>query len=420
MRSDSKNLVVGTTPDYIDLIRGFSSGNTIFITESVLRLSASEPCPVPWEELLSDFQSPEIVFTELKAHLDKYNFSVLGVTAFDCESLSTASFIAEKLGLPFVSSQAVENCRDKLVSKQLWRAVGLKTPESEIISSEDDAQRFFRRVKNKIVLKPKTGAGSELVFLCSNERAAAEFYKLIKEGLKDRKSRLYNSNAADQIVGEEFIEGSEFSADFTVSGDNIEIIRLTRKIKREAPDFGITGAYLLLNAPPPDISLTLLKHYFLRSCQSLGITRAICMIDFFVCNGDVILLETAPRPGGDCLPFLLEKAAKVNILKAALDFSTGAKVSFRDPCGMKPHLGIRIIADKAGILEGIDISLLMEEEEIVEIRINKKTGSVIRLPPEDYDSRILGHVIVERKKTILPELQVKETLNKMRFKIAGD
>lgn len=418
MLYDSKRLVVGTTPDYIDIIRRFSGGGTVFITEPELRVNASEPCPDDWEEVLSGFQDPETVFCNLAIHLKKYNISVSGVTAFDCESLLTASFIAEKLKLPFTSAASIKNSRDKFISKKLWKASGIKTPETEIINSPDEALCFFRNIKNKCVIKPKTGTGSELMFLCAGEAEISTSYDIIARELEARKNdRLYNMENGNQIIIEEFIEAPEYSADFTVNGDRIEIIRLTRKIKRPAPVFGITTAYLLLNAPPPGINTLQLKQIFLESCKALEINNAICMMDFFVKDEDIFLLETAPRPGGDCIPFLMEKITGLNILKETLNFSANPRISFGNFSEMESCLGIRIIADRAGILEDIDTSLLEKEKNIKTVFISRKTGSEILMPPDDYDLWILGYIIAEREKTISPEQQVNEILNKIHCKI---
>lgn len=419
MSSEPKILVVGTTPDYIDIIRCFSGDSVVFITEPELRANASEPSPADWEEVLSGLSDPETVFSNLEVHLEKHNLFIAGVTAFDCESLLVASFIAGKLKLPFSSADSIKNCRDKFISKKLWKAAAIKTPETEIVNSLEDALSFFRKMKSKCVMKPKTGTGSELTFLCAAEADTAKAYDTICLGLAARKNdRLYNTEKDGQILIEEFIEATEYSADFTVNGDKIEIIRLTRKIRQTSSVFGITAAYLLLDAPPPAIDTIHLQDVFLRSCKTLGITNAICMMDFFIKGKEIFLLETAPRPGGDCIPFLLEKTSGLNMLKAALDFSVNPGISFGSFSGTGAYLGIRIIADRAGIFETVDVSPLENEKCVKNISISRKKGSEILLPPEDYDSWILGYIIAECTNAEAPEQQVKELLGKIHCKIS--
>jgi hypothetical protein len=46
-------------------------------------------------------------------------------------------------------------------------------------------------------------------------------------------------------------------------------------------------------------------------------------------------------------------------------------------------------------------------------------GSEILLPPKDYDSWVLGHVIAGREMSLSPERQVEETLSRINCKIAS-
>ncbi|MBI9091692.1 MAG: hypothetical protein JEZ12_20985 [Desulfobacterium sp.] len=44
------------------------------------------------------------------------------------------------------------------------------------------------------------------------------------------------------------------------------------------------------------------------------------MVDFIIRNHQPVLIEMPPRPGGDCLPFLLLEAVDLDIIRLALDF----------------------------------------------------------------------------------------------------
>ena len=36
------------------------------------------------------------------------------------------------------------------------------------------------------------------------------------------------------------------------------------------------------------------------AAQAVGLTRALCMVDFILQANELVFLEIAPRPGGDC------------------------------------------------------------------------------------------------------------------------
>jgi len=54
---EPKVLVVGTTADYIDWIQKSCPGRALFLTEPGVRRQAEEPCPLPGEEILSNFHT---------------------------------------------------------------------------------------------------------------------------------------------------------------------------------------------------------------------------------------------------------------------------------------------------------------------------------------------------------------------------
>jgi hypothetical protein len=73
-------------------------------------------------------------------------------------------------------------------------------------------------------------------------------------------------------------------------------------------------------------------------------------------------------------------------------------------------VAIRIHAKEEGILENIDCRRLMEDPRIKSIHLTKKPGHRIQLPPKDYDSWLLGHVIISRLDQDSPEQEALAVL----------
>ena len=167
--SNRRVLVVGTTADYIDIINRRFPQRAIFITDVNERARATEPSPSSEDELLCDLSQPEQIVASLRRHLNQWRMELSGITCFDCESMLAAAFIAHSFGLSYPSTEAVTACRDKYVCKQVWRQAGLPCPDVELVHNASDAVSFLHRINGPAVLKPLTGSGSELIFLCSTE-----------------------------------------------------------------------------------------------------------------------------------------------------------------------------------------------------------------------------------------------------------
>jgi biotin carboxylase len=156
---------------------------------------------------------------------------------------------------------------------------------------------------------------------------------------------------------------------------------------------GTTLAYVLPAELPPAIGIESFRIQLRDAAQSLGLERAICMLDFMVRDGKAVMIEIAPRPGGDCLPPLILKSCGFDILGCALDFAERRPVTVPAPSRWKHLVGLRLFAAKPGVIRKLDDSPLRADNRVLECYLKRGPGHRVVLPPEDYDSRLLGHVI---------------------------
>ena len=416
MPSNTRVLVVGTTSDYIDWIRNSSPQGALFITEPDVRAKARESCPAPGEEILCNLSDFRLAHRMLRTHLHAEGLQLVGVACFDCESMELAAFLAREFGLSYPSVQAVKNCRDKYLSKTLWQMQGLNIPRVKQIRSAGEAVDFFRELEGACVLKPLSGSGSELIFGCEDARTCEQRFHDIRHGLTQRReNRLYKSFFGDDpvILAEALVEGDEYSCDFGFENGKVNVIRLTRKILSTGGPFGTTLAYLLAAELPAAMDEGVFLQTLAQSAEALGIARAICMLDFIVQKNQIVLLELAPRPGGDCLPFLLRRCWDLDILKLQLDFSQGRPLHLNKKPDACPCIGLRLHARAAGTLKKIDAGQLQQDKRVIEVHLKHRTGQRIKMPPKDYDSWILGHVIFNPDANSEPQAQCRELLEKL-------
>ncbi|MFH1155375.1 MAG: ATP-grasp domain-containing protein [Pseudomonadota bacterium] len=411
MPDSRRTLVVGTTSDYIDWIRRSCPGKALFLTGPDVRKKAVERPPLPLEELLVPLSDPAAVLEILEAHLARTGLVPDGIACFDCECMGLAAFLADRFGLPYPSEQAISLCRDKYLSKLAWLEHQVPCPATAAITSLDEARGFVRAQGGPCVLKPLRGSGSELVFRVTDPASCDAAFLTIEQGLKVRKDHpLFRAGTADDpvMVAEAWVDGTEYSADFILEGDALTLIRIARKIRSSFGPFGTIQGYVIpgdiLEGEPTES----LAGILLRGAQALGLTRALCMVDFILGKTGPVLLEMTPRPGGDCLPHMLWKAAKVDILRMTLDFAARRPVWVHPSHLFAPHLGVRLHARSGGILRRIDTSRLEKDARVRDIHLIAKPGHVVTLPPADYDSWVLGHITVRPDPAIDLETQCRD------------
>jgi biotin carboxylase len=190
--------------------------------------------------------------------------------------------------------------------------------------------------------------------------------------------------------------------------DSVIVIRVAKKLRGDGLPFGTTVAYVVPAKLPIGVALETLTKRLREAAKALGLTRAICMVDFIVRKNEIVLLEMTPRIGGDCLPQLIRKCCGLDTIGLALDFAEGRECEIPHPERWKELVGIRLFATSSGTLGNVNSGGLLMDTRVKEIFIKRAPGHEIKLPPEDYDSWMLGHVILEPEPGVpLPE-QCKE------------
>jgi len=404
--SDRRVLVVGTTPDYIAYIHERYPGRALFLTDPSQRLGWTKTAPDRTSELVCYLADYEEVLNALQQHLQKTDQSLTGIACYDCEWLSLAAGLAQHFDLPFPTEESVRLTRDKYRTKKRWAEHGIRCPKVELIYTEQQAPGLIERLGPSVVLKPTTGAGSELTYRChDNDDLITAFWK-IKDGLTQRRHLpLYRLDSIDverrepdhPILAEEFVEGREYSADFIIDGNNLVLVRVAKKLGSDALPFGTTIAYVVPAELPAWLGREMLCERFLAAARALGLGRAICMVDFMVSDNELVLLELTPRIGGDCLPPLIRRSCGLDTIGLALDFAEGHGREIPQAHQWHEHIGLRLLSTRRGTLAGIDCGGLAEDLCVKEIFIKQAPGHEILIPPEDYDSWLLGHVIFESR-----------------------
>ncbi len=408
-------LVVGTTADYIAAIEQRYPGRALFLTDPAVRFAAAEPVPPAQTEILCGLDDATAVMVRLAEHLRRYDIELSGVMAYDCERMLLASHIAAQYGLPYPSADVIGQVRSKRRTKEAWTAAGIDCPRHALLYSQQDARTAVDQIGGPVVLKPLTGSGSELTFFCEDGYAAAQAYHTIHLGLTQRAATAMYANTdgaaldpALVCLAEEYVEGREYSCDMFIDGDSVQLIRVARKIPLAGSAFGVTAAYVVPARLPGWLTVESLSRQLAHAAHALGISRAICMVDFMVSKDRVRFLELTPRPGGDCLPPLIRAGSGLDMLGMALDAAEGATPTLPLPEAWTRLVGLRLFARRGGVIRRLNASAIERDTRVREIYLKRATGHRVVLPPDDYDSWQLGYVIFEPDETSDIDVQCDE------------
>jgi biotin carboxylase len=409
-------LVTGTTADYIQWIRSRCPDEALFITDPAVRQAASEPRPAPSEEVVCDLSDTAALVNAVTTHMETFSQTPEGIACFDCESMIPASRLASALRLPYAGETVILNCRDKLISKQAWQARDIPCPRVWPVHGIGDVVQHLKTVTSGLVLKPAWGSGSELVFQCGNRKEAETAWQAMTAGLEKRKENALFAHPDQLVLAEERICGPEYSADFILTDTGLTLIRVARKLVPAGMPFGTATGYEIPGILPPHLTVEALSSVLEKAARALGLEKGICMVDFVIKHNQPYLLEITPRPGGDCLPWLLDISGHLDILKLTLDVA-GNRPWDLSGVRFSPHMALRIHARKSGTLKAIHSRDLASEPRVKQIHLIRKPGHRIILPPDEYDSWLLGHVIFDTYGWNFPETRCSLLIRRLEIDI---
>ena len=399
-------IVVGTTPDYVGRIYRSYPEAAFFILDPRFK---ADPCLTDMDPsvlLFAPLDHFDEVLGSLQRQLSINLLSPRGIACFDCDSLILASHLAQHFGMPFPSTEAIIHARNKLESRRIWSESGVACPQAVLASDLWQSQVFFRSVRKNVVLKPVSGSGSELLFHCKDETEIEKSVQILEEELPRRRSnplfklipgttRAAPLDPCQSWIVEEYVPGPEFSCDFLLQDRDITILRETGKVKAPGQTFGSILAYTFPASYPEEFTVRNLSPVLIKASRALGFTWGHFMVDFIVQNGQPVILEMTPRPGGDSIPDLIEMATGSDLIGIYLDMVSGrGKNSTALPQPAESFASVHFYAPREGVISHLDVSQILSLPWVKGVVLKKNVGDKVNLPPHDYDNRLLGYCIV--------------------------
>ena len=108
------------------------------------------------------------------------------------------------------------------------------------------------------------------------------------------------------------------------------------------------------------------------------------------------------------------------MLGLALDFAEGKPIALPAAPRWVKLIGLRLMAKKCGIIKNIGDRALRADSRVKELHLKRRPGQRVALPPDDYDSRLLGHVIFKPATTQSIEDECTELESKLSVEIEGE
>lgn len=289
-----------------------------------------------------------------------------------------AARIADELNLPTNTRfKSMEYTRDKLKMRSLLKDNGIHNVDFTIVQSEEELSAFFNRHKGKVIIKPCRGGGGEGIHVIENEAqiAAAMAYT--------------DSFNRGNILAEQYIEGQEYSVETMSVDGKHEIVAITEKEISPAPYF-VEQAHV----QPAQVSESIrakIESQVIRLLALIEHNIGPAHTELKVCDGEVYIIETQLRIGGDQIWEMALGTTGVDLVRETLAAIAGLTPPQRN--ALHNAMAIRFFNFDNSSVSAIDAPDVVEQDDGL-IRLFVRQQNLPWQGPVRKSLDRLGYVLV--------------------------
>lgn len=247
--------------------------------------------------------------------------------------------VSEKLKLHSISYDTAIKATDKYEMIKAFKAHGVASPWFFTVNNLDELKGLESKLSYPCIMKPTDNAGSHGVVLAHNF-----------EGLLQSYDYSFTSARSGQVIIEEYLQGSEVSAEVMVVDGKVSILQITDKLTTGAPHFVEMG-----HSQPSRLPLetqNAIKDLAVKACTAVGIDQGPAHVEMMVTERGPVMIELGARMGGDNITTaLVPLSTGIDMVKATIEVALGNPPDIEPKC----HCGsaIRYLDAPEGIIASI-------------------------------------------------------------------
>lgn len=305
----------------------------------------------------------------LKIAMDK---QIDGIMSFAVDpGVLTASYVAEKMGLPGCPYKSVQILQNKVLFRNYLSENGFNVPKAKGYKTYSDALQEIELFNFPIIVKPTDSAGSKGVSRVDH----------VKD-LKDAFDFAFQNAILDKrVIIEEFIVQSGFSSDcdcFSIDNDLKYVSFSNQYFDPKAENPYTPSAYSwpsFIDAKHQEELVSELR----RLVKLLNLGTSIYNIETRVgTDGKPYIMEVSPRGGGNRLSEMLRYSTGTDLILNAVKAAIGEKVDRMDMPRYNGYWGEVILhSEKDGIFQSLHINESIRDNNVIEVDLWVNQGDKI-------------------------------------------
>ncbi|MER6692752.1 ATP-grasp domain-containing protein [Streptomyces minutiscleroticus] len=226
--------------------------------------------------------------------------------------------LAQQLGLPTSTPEAMTACRDKVLSRRLLAQHQVPSARSVLAADADAAVAHADLIGYPVVVKPQSLAGSAGVMWAHNRDQVRKAYEQAGRAAAAGQQQY----GTPGVIVEEALIGSEISVETAVlAPGRTRILAVTRKLPAPANTTQEYGH--CVDAMDPLLQDEDLHQVISAAVDALGVSTGVLCIEVMLTASGPRIVEVNGRLGGDLLQLLVKRALGIDLAQVAAALATG-------------------------------------------------------------------------------------------------
>lgn len=358
-----------------------------------------------------DLNNEDLVVEKAYELLENYDIET--VFSINEYRVPLAAKVARAIGKDkrYLSYEAAVNCRNKKLTRKILNDKNISPVQCSLVRSVDEAMAVIQTFSFPVIVKPSNDSGSNLVLRCHN------LYDLryAISSIRHNKSNWAGQSYDTDILIEEFIGGQEYSVESCTIGGKTTIIGITEKLTTES-NLSIETGQNFPAVLSEETKLEMCK-VVTDAIEVLGIDYASTHTEVKLTTKGTKIIEVNCRPGHDRIHIIVEAVTGYNLRELSLHIALGG--TFEDAPRYESQAQTAssrfLVAERDGIVNLSDVSLISSNPQIKEFEISLKCGDKIKQTTCNY--KRYGHFVVLGTKDNDSKDIAEEILEKLDFKI---
>lgn len=378
------------------IIRALKNFQVVFLTANPEKYKFLEKLLI--HPVLLDTTNVDLIIEYLK-----FIPNLIGVISTSDSYAYQAAKVSQYFCLPGSNPQSILNCSNKLAFCNILNSTNLKKINSKFIGSADnyDNENLLQDFIFPVIVKPNVGTGSIGVKLCYN---IAEVDNQIQ--------KIIHINNHGVLI-QEYIKGEEYSAEIIVSGEDYQLLGITKKFLGSEPYFIEIGHEF-----PANLNIDL-KDYILKkiieALQAVDYNFGPAHIEFKLFAEKIYIIEINPRLAGGMIPSLIEEAQGIKLIDNLIKLYVGQKTNFKPKLAAFTKIQF-YLPQHSGFIQSIEgINSLKKYKNVIKFKALKSKGEYISIQGDFRDR--LGFVIVKSNNSDKCKSIINQAFKEITFSI---